>query len=79
MKSNKKERGLLISATVLELKFMCSLAIRLWQQQNDTVAQNKAARLLTVRPSVRPSNSLHVRPSVCPVRQSHEILVNKYL
>lgn len=31
---------------VLELKLMCSLAIRLWQQ-NDTVAQNKAAVDLT--------------------------------
>lgn len=31
---------------VLELKFMCSLAIRLWQQ-NDTVAKNKALDIET--------------------------------
>lgn len=31
---------------VLELKFMCSLAIRLWQQ-NDTVARNKALDIET--------------------------------
>lgn len=46
-----KRGGVLIS--VLELKVMCSLAIRLWQQQNDTVAEKKKTKL-------------HVPPTVCP-------------